>query len=58
MDDEDVVYLRSNKKKSGLENMEMEEFLEMCRKEAPELIQIEEVIPSQAVLTVYHNDPK
>lgn len=58
MDDEDVVYLRSNKKKSGLENMEMEEFLEMCRKEAPELTQIEEITPNQAVLTVYHNDSK
>lgn len=46
------------KKKSGLENMDMQEFLEMCRREAPEFTLIEEVIPSKAALTVYHNNNK
>ena len=49
---------QNNKKKSGLENMTEQEFLEMCRREAPELTQIEEVTPSKAILTVYHNDRK
>jgi hypothetical protein len=44
--------------KSGLEDMDMQEFLEMCRREAPELTQIEEITPSKAVLTVYHNNSK
>lgn len=46
------------KLKSGLEGMTEQEFLEMCRREAPEFDQIEEITPSQAVLTVYHNDRK
>jgi hypothetical protein len=46
------------KLKSGLEDMTEQEFLEMCRREAPELTQIEEVTPSKAILTVYHNDRK
>jgi hypothetical protein len=46
------------KLKSGLEHMTEQEFLEMCHREAPELTQIEEVTPSQAILTVYHNDRK
>jgi hypothetical protein len=49
---------QSGKKKSGLENMDMQEFLEMCHREAPELDVIEEVIPSKAALTVYHNNKK
>ncbi len=46
------------KLKSGLEEMTEQEFLEMCRKEAPEFTQIEEVTPSKVVLTVYHNTKK
>jgi hypothetical protein len=46
------------KLKSGLEDMTEQEFLEMCRREAPEFTQIEQVTPSQAVLTVYHNPNK
>ena len=46
------------KLKSGLEDMTEQEFLEMCRREAPELTLIEEVTPSQATLTVYHNNKK
>jgi len=49
---------QSGKLKSGLEDMTMQEFLEMCHREAPELTQIEELTPSQAILTVYHNDLK
>jgi len=49
---------QKNKKKSGLENMTEQEFLEMCRREAPEFTLIEEVTPSQATLTVYHNNKK
>lgn len=48
----------SGKLKSGLENMTMQEFLEMCRREAPEFTLIEEVTPTQATLTVYHNNKK
>lgn len=48
----------SGKLKSGLENMTMQEFLEMCRKEAPEFTQLEEITPSKAALTVYHNNSK
>ena len=47
---------QSNKKKSGLEDMTEQEFLEMCRREAPEFTLIEEVTPSQATLTVYQNN--
>ncbi len=46
------------KLKSGLEDMTEQEFLEMCHREAPEFDLIEEVIPSQGILTVYHNDRK
>jgi hypothetical protein len=46
------------KLKSRLEDMTEQEFLEMCRREAPQFDQIEEITPSQAVLTVYHNDRK
>lgn len=55
---ENVVSMnaQSNKKKSGLEDMTEQEFLEMCRREAPELTLIEEVTPSQAILTVYQNN--
>ena len=49
---------QSNKKKSGLEDMTEQEFLEMCRREAPEFTLIEEVTPSQAILTVYQNNKK
>jgi hypothetical protein len=57
---ENVVSMnaQSNKKKSGLEDMTEQEFLEMCRREAPELTLIEEVTPSQAILTVYQNNKK
>ena len=57
---ENVVSMNSqnNKKKSGLENMTEQEFLEMCRREAPELTLIEEVTPSQATLKVYLNNEK
>ncbi len=48
----------SGKLKSGLENMTMQEFLEMCRREAPEFTQFEEVTPSKAAITVYHNNSK
>ena len=55
---ENVVSMnaQNNKKKSGLENMTEQEFLEMCRREAPEFTLIEEVTPSQATLTVYQNN--
>lgn len=55
---ENVVSMnaQSNKKKSGLEDMTEQEFLEMCRREAPEFTLIEEVTPSQATLTVYQNN--
>ena len=46
------------KEKSGLEDMTEQEFLEMCRREAPEFTLIEEVTPTQATLTVYHNNKK
>ena len=46
------------KLKSGFEDMSMQEFLEMCRREAPEFTLIEEVTPSQATLKVYHNNRK
>lgn len=46
------------KLKSGLEGMTEQEFLEMCRREAPELTLIEEVTPSQATLKVYHSNEK
>lgn len=49
---------QTSKKKSGLEAMTEQEFLEMCRREAPEFTLIEEVTPSQATLTVYHNNEK
>ena len=49
---------QKNKKKSGLEAMTAQEFIEMCRKEAPEFTLIEEFTPSQATLTVYHNNGK
>ena len=57
---ENVVSMnaQSNKKKSGLEDMTEQEFLEMCRREAPEFTLIEEVTPSQATLTVYQNNKK
>lgn len=57
---ENVVSMnaQSNKKKSGLEDMTEQEFLEMCRREAPELTLIEEVTPSQATLKVYHSNEK
>ena len=57
---ENVVSMnaQSNKKKSGLEDMTEQEFLEMCRREAPEFTLIEEVTPSQAILTVYQNNKK
>ena len=55
---EDLMNDQNNKKKSGLENMTEQEFLEMCHREAPELTQIEEITPSKAVLTVYHNNSK
>ena len=57
---ENVVSInaQSNKRKSGLEDMTEQEFLEMCRREAPEFTLIEEVTPSQATLTVYHNNKK
>jgi len=58
----EVVLLKqanqNDKKKSGLENMTEQEFLEMCRREAPEFTLIEEVTPSQATLKVYHNNKK
>lgn len=37
---------------------DLQEFVIMCRETAPEFVLIEEVIPSQAILTVYHNDRK
>jgi len=37
---------------------DLQEFIIMCRETAPEFILIEEVIPSQAIMTVYHNDSK
>ncbi len=46
------------KLKSGLEDMTEQEFLEMCRREAPEFTLIEEVTPSQATLAVYQNNKK
>jgi hypothetical protein len=49
---------QTSKKKSGLEAMTEQEFLEMCRREAPEFTLIEEITPSQATLTVYHNNEK
>ncbi len=49
---------QNKKKKSGLEAMTAQEFLEMCRREAPEFTLIEEVTPSQVTLTVYHNNEK
>ena len=57
---ENVVSMnaQSNKKKSGLEDMTEQEFLEMCRREAPEFTLIEEVTPSQATLAVYQNNKK
>lgn len=57
---ENVVSMnaQSNKKKSGLEDMTEQEFLEMCRREASEFTLIEEVTPSQAILTVYQNNKK
>jgi len=57
---ENVVSInaQSNKRKSGLEDMTEQEFLEMCRREAPEFTLIEEVTPSQAILTVYQNNKK
>lgn len=52
------INAQNDKKKSGLENMTEQEFLEMCRREAPELTLIEEVTPSQVTLKVYHNNEK
>lgn len=58
MSEQDVIYLNNGKKKSGLENMTEQEFLEMCRREAPEFTIIEEVMPSLATLKVYQNNKK
>ena len=55
---QNVIYLNQSKKKSGLEHMTTQEFLEMCRREAPEFTLIEEVTPSKATLTVHHNKNK